>query len=101
VPVQITSDGEGIANHVGKAALRELTDVLGFGAALSRGLTNVHVLRDLVVMLAAGEDCVRDLASLRDRPELFGEVVSAPAWQAGRPAATAGRPAPSTVAAAW
>lgn len=89
---QITTDGQGIANHVGSAALRELTDVLGLTRALSRGLTSLRqrrsghdpgrVLRDLGVMLAAGGDCVSDLASLRDQPDLFGWVASTPtAWR--------------------
>jgi hypothetical protein len=34
------------------------------------------------VMLADGGDCVSDLASLRDQPELFGQVASVPtAWR--------------------
>ena len=33
-------------------------------------------------MLADGGDCVSDLASLRNQPELFGQVVSIPtAWR--------------------
>jgi len=41
-----------------------------------------QVLRDLVVMLADGGDCVSDLAALRDQPELFGQVASTPtAWR--------------------
>jgi hypothetical protein len=41
-----------------------------------------QVLRDLVVMLAGGGDCVSDLASLRNQPEPFGQVVSTPtAWR--------------------
>ena len=89
---KVTTDGEGIANHVGSAALRELTDVLGFTRELARGMAITrqrrsahdpgHVLRDLVVMLAAGGDCVSDLASLRDQPDLFGKVASTPtAWR--------------------
>lgn len=89
---QVSPDGEGIANHVGSAALRELTDVLGFTRALSRGFASMRqrrsahdpgrVLRDLVVMLATGGDCVSDLAVLRDQMELFGEVASiATAWR--------------------
>jgi hypothetical protein len=88
---QVTVDGEGIANHVGSAALRELTDALGFTRALSRGMArsrqrrSAHdpgrVLRDLVVMLSAGGDCVSDLANLRHQPDLFGTVASTPtAW---------------------
>jgi hypothetical protein len=41
-----------------------------------------RVLRDLVVMLADGGDCVSDLAALRDQPELFGAVAStSTAWR--------------------
>ena len=40
------------------------------------------MLRDLVVMLADGGDCVSDLATLGDQPELFGQVCSAAtAWR--------------------
>jgi hypothetical protein len=40
------------------------------------------VLRDLAVVLADGGDCLSDLAVLRDQPELFGPVASAPtAWR--------------------
>jgi hypothetical protein len=40
------------------------------------------VLAQLAVMLADGGDCVSDLATLRDQPELFGRVASTPtAWR--------------------
>ncbi len=40
------------------------------------------MLRDLVVMLADGGDCVRDLAGLREQAGLFGRVCSTPtAWR--------------------
>ncbi len=89
---QITTDGEGIANHVGSAALTELADVLGLTKALSvamaptRSRRSAHdpgrVLRDLIVMIADGGDCVSDLAVLRDQPSLFGEVAStSTAWR--------------------
>jgi hypothetical protein len=40
------------------------------------------VLAQLAVMLADGGDCVSDLATLRDQPELFGAVASTPtAWR--------------------
>jgi hypothetical protein len=42
----------------------------------------MSVLRELVVMLADGGDCVSDLASRRNQPELFGQVCSTPtAWR--------------------
>jgi len=88
---EVVADGEGICSHVGAALLSELSDRLGLtgelgrranlgrgGGARDRG----QVLRDLVVMLADGGDCVSDLATLRDQPELFGEVAStSTAWR--------------------
>ena len=90
--VDITADGDGIVGHAGALLLVELADRLGFTQALGwragRGQTRRHrhraggVLRDLVVMLADGGDCLSDLAVLRDQPELFGEVAStATAWR--------------------
>jgi len=87
----VVADGEGICSHVGAALLSELSDRLGLtgelgrranlgrgGGARDRG----QVLRDLVVMLADGGDCVSDLAGLRQQPDLFGEVAStSTAWR--------------------
>ncbi len=82
----VTADGDGIANHAGSAALSELADVLGMTKQLSvamaptRKRRSAHdpgrVLRDLIVMIADGGDCVSDLAVLRNQPSLFGEVAS-------------------------
>jgi hypothetical protein len=87
----VVADGQGICSHVGAALLGELSDRLGLTGELGRranlGLrAGVHhrgrVLRDLVVMLTDGGDCLSDLASLRDQPELFGKVASTPtAWR--------------------
>ena len=88
----VTADGEGIGNHVGSLALRDISDVIGLTRALSTGLgrnrkrRSAHqpgrVIRDLVVMIADGGDCVSDLAALRDQPDLFGQVAStATAWR--------------------
>jgi hypothetical protein len=88
---EVVADGEGICSHVGAALLSELSDRLGLtgelgrranlgrgGGARDRG----QVLRDLVVMLADGGDCVSDLAGLRQQPDLFGEVAStSTAWR--------------------
>jgi hypothetical protein len=90
--VDITADGDGIVGHAGALLLVELADRLGLTEALGwragRGQTRRHrhragqVLRDLVVGLADGGDCLSDLAVLRDQPELFGEVAStATAWR--------------------
>jgi hypothetical protein len=88
---EVVADGQGICSHVGAALLGELSDRLGLTGELGRRANHGvragaydrgQVLRDLVVMLADGGDCVSDLASLRDQPELFGAVCSTPtAWR--------------------
>jgi hypothetical protein len=88
---EVVADGQGICSHVGAALLGELADRLGLTRELGRranrgmragGHDRGQVLRDLVVMLADGGDCVSDLAGLRDQPELFGQVASTPtAWR--------------------
>ncbi len=71
--------------------MSELSDRLGLTCELGRranlGLgggahDRGQVLRDVVVMLADGGDCVSDLATLRDQLELFGTVCStSTAWR--------------------
>ncbi len=92
---EVTADAHGICSHAGVVLLAELADRLGLTGELGRranlglvrpGGSHAHdrgaVLRDLVVMLADGGDCVRDLASLRDQAGLFGRVCSTPtAWR--------------------
>ena len=80
----VTTDGAGIASHAGSAALTELADRLGWTTALSAGLAptrrrrSAHdpgrVVRDLIVTIADGGDCLADLSVLRGQPDLFGEV---------------------------
>jgi hypothetical protein len=88
----VTTDGAGIASHAGSAALTDLADRLGWTATLSASLAatrrrrSAHdpgrVVRDLVVSIADGGDCLADLAVLREQPDLFGEVASSPtAWR--------------------
>lgn len=108
---EATADGHGICSHAGVVVLAELADRLGLTQELGRrancGLTrpgggHAHdrgaVLRDLVVMLADGGDCVSDLAGLRDQAGLFGGVCpTATAWRVlGQVAAD-----PRGVAALW
>jgi hypothetical protein len=39
-------------------------------------------VRDLIVTIADGDDCLADLSVLREQPDLFGEVASSPtAWR--------------------
>jgi len=88
---EVVADGQGVCSHVGAALLGELSDRLGLTPELGRRANlgvraGAHdrgqVLRDLVVMLADGGDCVSDLASLRNQPELFDQVASTPtAWR--------------------
>jgi hypothetical protein len=88
---EVVADGQGICSHVGAALLGELADRLGLTGELGRranlgvragAYDRGQVLRDLVVMLADGGDCVSDLASLRDQAELFGAVCStSTAWR--------------------
>jgi hypothetical protein len=88
----VTKDGEGIANHVGSLALRDLADGLGLTRGLSAAMQVRRerrprhdpgaILRDLTVMLADGGDCVSDLGALRDQSPVFGPVAStATAWR--------------------
>ena len=104
---EVVADGQGICSHVGAALLGELAERLGLTVELGRranlGLRRgAHdrgqVLRDLVVMLADGGDAISDLASLRDQPDLFGQVASTPtAWRIiGQVAAD-----PRGIAALW
>jgi hypothetical protein len=84
--VVVTADGEGMVSHAGSALLVGLADEVGLTAALSAAMaptrqrTSAHdpgeVLRDLVVMLADGGDCLSDLGALRDQKGLFGAVAS-------------------------
>jgi len=92
---EVTADAHGICSHAGVVLLAELADRLGLTSELGRranlglarpGGSHAHdrgaVLRDLVVLLADGGDCVRDLAGLRDQAGLFGRVCSTPtAWR--------------------
>ncbi len=108
---EVTADAHGLCSHAGVVLLVELADRLGLTGELGRranlglarrGGNHAHdrgaVLRDLVVLLADGGDCVSDLAVLRDQAGLFGKVCSTPtAWRVvGQVAAD-----PRGVAALW
>src|SRR6266508_2768644 len=83
--ILVTADGEHLVSHAGCLLLAETADTVGLTSQLGRragGYDRGVVLRDLVVMLADGGDGFGDLASLRDQPELFGEVCStSTAWR--------------------
>jgi len=86
--LRITGDGAGVANHVGARLLVDLADAVGLTSALSsamaptkqrrRGHDRGEVLTDLAVAIADGAETISDLDTLRDQPDLFGEVASHP-----------------------
>ena len=85
---EVTVDTRNTVNHAGSAGLVELADRIGltkgwsWAMAETRRRRSAHdpgrVLRDLVVMLADGGDCLTDLSAMRDQPDLFGQVASTP-----------------------
>ncbi len=84
--VDVTADGEGLVSHAGASLLSELADRIGLTAALTEAMApprerrSAHdpgvVLRDLIVSIADGGDCVSDLGVLRGQEALFGAVAS-------------------------
>jgi hypothetical protein len=84
--LSVTADGSGQVGHAGSALLVGVADRVGLTGALSEAIAptrqrrSAHdpgvVLRDLVVMLADGGDCLTDLGVLRDQLDLFGGVAS-------------------------
>jgi len=84
--VDVAADGEGLVSHAGAGLLAETADRVGLTGALSVALAGVRerrgrhepgrVIRDLVVMLADGGDCLSDLRVVRDQEALFGAVAS-------------------------
>ena len=84
--VEMTADGGGFCSQAGALLLTNLCDRLGLTAGLTEALAptrqrrSAHadreILRDVIVMLIQGGEHVSDLASLRDQPDLFGEVAS-------------------------
>jgi hypothetical protein len=89
----VTVADERLVSHAGVGLLTELADRLGLTAALDRyavpvtGRTRRHrparVVRDAIVMLADGGDCLSDLRLLTGCQDLLGPVASIPtAWRA-------------------
>jgi len=81
-----------VVSHAGSRLLSDLADATGltraFGDALRRlrprgtGHDPGRIAVDLAVMLADGGEAIADLALLRDQPDMFGPVASAPtAWR--------------------
>ena len=82
----VKADGKGQVGHAGSALLVGVADRVGLTGALCAAMApcrerrSAHdpgvVLRDLVVMLADGGDCLADLGAMRDQLDLFGNVAS-------------------------
>lgn len=90
--LKVSADGTHVVGHAGARLLSDLADATGLTDGLSaamaptkrrrRGHDRGQVVTDLAVMIADGGDAISDLASLRNQPELFGEVASIPtAWR--------------------
>jgi hypothetical protein len=84
--VEVTADGEGLVSHAGAALLVEVADRVGLTAALSEACADTRerrsahdpgrVIRDVVVMLADGGDCVTDIDAYQGQERLFGARAS-------------------------
>lgn len=82
----IKADGTGQVSHAGGALVAGVADRVGLTRALSAAMAptrrrrSAHdpgvVLRDLMVMLADGGECLADLGGLRDQLDLYGNVAS-------------------------
>jgi hypothetical protein len=90
--LKVTADGKSVVGHAGARLLSDLAEEVGLTEALCdamaatkkrrRGHDRGQVLVDLAVMIADDGEAISDLATLRDQPELFGEVASTPtAWR--------------------
>ena len=86
--VRVDAGGAGSVSQAGAVLLVEAVRATGIDQVLHDGLapwrkpTAVHdpakVLLDLAVTLAAGGDCLADVAVLRGQPRVFGRVASDP-----------------------
>ena len=97
----VTVAGERLVSHAGIGLLAGLADRLGLTAALGRYAVPVtgrkrrhppaRVVRDAIVMLADGGDCLSDVRLLVGCQELLGPVASVPTtWRAVQRLAVAG-----------
>jgi hypothetical protein len=118
--VRVDAAGAGVVSQAGAAVLAETARRVGLDRALSAALAPwrkpgaVHdpgkVACDLAIALAAGGDCLADIALLRAEPAVFGRVASDPtvsrtigalAADAGRALAALDAARASARAAAW
>jgi hypothetical protein len=90
--IVVTADGRGVVGHAGTRLLADLADASGLSTGVSVALESLRqresghdpgrIAVDLAVMLADGGEAICDLAVLRNQPDLFGSVASAPtAWR--------------------
>lgn len=90
--VEVSADADGIVSHAGSALFALAADRVGLTEALEEALAptrerrSAHdpgrVVRDLVITLIDGGDCLSDLSVLRNQVDLFGNVASnATAWR--------------------
>jgi Transposase DDE domain group 1 len=86
--LRVTGGDRQAVSHVGTHLLGDLADRLGLTSGYSVaipwagerafGHDRGRLLGQVAVMLAAGGRCVADMAALRDQPDVFGDVASAP-----------------------
>lgn len=86
--VHVTAGSESLISSSGLSLLAQTAEVSGLDDALRTGLsswrkpTAIHdpgkVVLDLVLVIAAGGDCLADISLVRAQPELFGQVASDP-----------------------
>ncbi|MDT0447400.1 IS1380 family transposase [Streptomyces johnsoniae] len=88
----VSTDGRGVVSHARSRLLADLAEVTGLTSAFSDALRRLRprgtghapgrIAADLSVILADGGEVIADLALLRNQPEVFGPVASAPtAWR--------------------
>jgi choline dehydrogenase-like flavoprotein len=91
--VQVMGGDGQVVSQVGLHLLGELADRLGLSSGYSGAVPwsgdrapahdRGRLLTQVAVMVAGGGACVADMAALRDQPDLFGDVASAPTiWRA-------------------
>jgi hypothetical protein len=85
--LRVHGDGRGVIGHAGLVLPRLLADRVDLTRWLSVAMAGTRfaplhdrgrVIVDLACAVVAGATAIKDLAVLRDQPELFGSVASAP-----------------------
>ncbi|KOV69419.1 hypothetical protein ADL00_11580 [Streptomyces sp. AS58] len=81
----VSPDGHGVVSHAGSRLLADLADATTLTSTFSEALGQLRprgtehdpgrVAVDLAVTIADGGEAIRDLAVLRDRPDVFGPVA--------------------------